>query len=616
MRVKALFVGQYRKIFWIGLGFWFLLLRAGGAQDIGFYAEVDRKSVGLGSTIQLTFTLEGTQEIVSLPLTEIDNFDIRYLGPTTRVSIVNGRYSSSKSFVYSLFPLKTGRLTIPSVAIHVSGKTYTTDPLEIEVTDTSARLPAGTAPAPSPAQPETSRLEDKIFLVLEVPQKEIYLYQKVPVRVILYVTDLTVTDIHFPELKQIGIDVGKLGRPKQYQQIMQGVRYQVVEFNMAVYPTRTGDLTLGPVNLECNIIVRTSSRGSPGVRGPSSIFDDDFFDAFFDRQEKRPVTLRSQEAVLHVLPLPEEGKPQNFSGAVGQFNFDVSASPLEVNAGDPITLRMNVHGDGNLKAVQLPALSSLQGFKIYDPQVKEEEQAKTLEQVVIPNSSEIKDIPAIEFFYFDPGLKKYQTISRGPFPIRVRKAEDREGLKIVGGEKQLDIVEPEVVGQDIIFIKDSPGTFYLMGRHVCHDSRFYTVIVIGVGVWIALYAFYQRTHKMETDVVYARRLLAPKEAGKGLRQAARLKALNQKGEFYTALFKTLQQYLGNKLHLSSGAVTFATVQPRLSGCIEPAVLEELKHIFEECDAVRYAPAALDETAMSGSYERVQKIIDYLERHLR
>jgi hypothetical protein len=582
----------------------FVFLGLGWAQDASFYAEVDRRSVGLGSTIQIIFTLEGAQEITSLPITEIENFDMRYLGPTTRVTIINGRYSRSKSFVYSLFPLKTGRLMIPSVTVTIAGRDYTTDPIEIEVTDTPSS-------APSPVKPETSRLENKIFLVLDVPQREVYLYQKVPVKVILYVTDLTVADIHFPELEQIGIEAGEFGSPRQYQDVIKGIRYDVVEFDTVIYPTRTGQVTLGPVNLKCNIVVRASSR-----RGAGSIFGDDFFDAFFDRPERRLVTLHSQEALVHVLPLPEEGRPQNFSGAVGEFDFDVSVSPLEVNAGDPVTVRMKVSGDGSLKAVQLPALSSLPGFKIYDPQVKEGEQAKMLEQVVIPNSPEIKDIPDIEFSYFDPGRKKYETVIRGPFPVDVHMAEDREGLKIVGGEKQPDIVEPEVLGHDIVFIKDGPCPFYVKGRHLYRDGRFYSVIIIALGVWMAFYAFYRRTHKMETDVVYARRLLAPKEASKGLRQAARLKALNQKGEFYTALFKTLQQYLGNKLHFSSGAVTFATVQPLLSGRMEAGILEDLKGIFEECDAVRYAPVTVDETAMNGSYERVQKIIDYLERHLR
>ena len=121
------------------------------------------------------------------------------------------------------------------------------------------------------------------------------------------------------------------------------------------------------------------------------------------------------------MPLPEEGKPEGFSGAVGKFGFNVSVSPTEVKEGDPITLRMTVNGEGNLTAFEMPSLSSKDNFKLYDPQIIEKDNIKKSEQVIIPNSAEVIQVPKIQFSYFDPDLKRYQTITRGPFPITVTK---------------------------------------------------------------------------------------------------------------------------------------------------------------------------------------------------
>jgi len=122
---------------------------------------------------------------------------------------------------------------------------------------------------------------------------------------------------------------------------------------------------------------------------------------------------------------------------------------------------------------------------------------------------------------------------------------------------------------------------------------------------------------METDSVYARRLLAPRQAKRGLSHTKKLIKAEKKEEFYDAVFKTIQQYLGNKLHLSSGAVTYETVEELLkSKDIENNVINDIKVIFDECDQIRYALANINEESMNMSYQRLARSIDYLERHLR
>ncbi|MCK5179410.1 MAG: protein BatD, partial [Candidatus Omnitrophica bacterium] len=345
------------------------------AQGISIEVELTSKKITLGSSSQLTITVNGSNDVGRIQLPKIDGFDVQYVGPSTRVSIINGQYSSSKAFTYSLFPLKEGQFEIPTFNIVVSGKTYQVEPIPIEVVGSSEGL--------TPVSQAQVRLEDKIFLVLEAPKREVYLNERLAIKVLLFVSGFSVNDVQYPEFDHVGFSIGEYEKPKQYQQIVSGIRYNVVEFSTEIYPTRTGELSFGPARTGCNILVERSN-GSARSRGRNSIFDDDFFNSFFSRHEKRPIKLESEGAMINVLPFPEQGKPEDFSGVVGQFDFNVSVSPTKIKEGDPITFRMTVLGKGNLTAIQMPSLSPEANFKLYDPQVFEKGNIKKTEQVIIP----------------------------------------------------------------------------------------------------------------------------------------------------------------------------------------------------------------------------------------
>jgi len=597
------------RVFAFLTGIFFLLAPSTFAQDVRIEAEMSSRKVALGSTVQLTITIHGDNNVAPVQLPEIEGFDVQYVGPSTRVSIINGQHSTSKTFMYSLFPLREGRFKIPSMNVEVSGKIYTVEPITVEVVgslDQSKPVPEN--------QPVS--LKDKIFVTLQIPKQEVYLNERLPVKVLLFISGLNARDIQYPQMDNVGFSIDDYEKPQQYNQVANGTRYNVVEFNTVIYPTRTGELDLGPAKVEANILVQSSGRSSSLDR-QGGLFDDDFFNSFFDRHEKRSIALESEKVTINALPLPQEGKPNNFSGAVGQFDFNVSVSPTDVKEGDPITLRMTILGKGSSAAIQVPSLPSGANFKLYDPQVFEKNNIKKVEQVIIPQSDQIEEVPAISFSYFDPQLKKYRTIARGPFPITVTKLEKDEEFKVVGLEGEVRPVAPETLGQDIVFIKNRPGRLRIAGKHVYNGVLFYMVILLAAALWLAAWMHYERTHRMRTDIVYARRLQAPRKAKHGLAQAKKLIAAGKKEEFYDTIFKTIQQYLGNKLHLSSGAVTFETVQIRLSSKnIEQKVIDDIKLSFEECDMIRYAAADINQENMETSYRSLAQIIDYLERSLR
>ena len=578
------------------------------AEDINFRVTVDRNVVALGSSVQLTLTVEGTQHFDPIKLPELDGFDSRYLGPSSRLSIVNGRSSASISFIFNLYPTRTGDLEIPAFYIKYEEKEYKTDPIKIKVVDQAGAETGDPQGAIS--------LSDKIFLVLTSSKSQVYLGEKMPIHIRLFVSGLPVRNIQYPEFAHEGFMVEDYLEPKKSQRVVNGVAYDIIEFTTFVYPTQTGSLTIGPAKEVCDILSKSRSSRSGGF---GDIFDDDFFAGFFETYNTRSHTVESNPLRIEVIPLPQEGRPENFSGAVGDFQFDLTVSPKRIKVGDPLTVKMRISGQGNLKDVIMPSLKD-QGidetsFKIYEPQIKQKDDGKELEQVVIPRSDKVSKFPAIQFNFFDVNDKRYVTKTQGPIALAVEKLSESEKMHVVGLSQDSMPQAQEQLGRDVVFIKNLPGKFYPVGFALYKSKLVLFGIFLMVGIWTLLFFIYRFTHKLRTDEKFARRLIAPRKAKKQLAHARILMGQSRQKEYYDTLFKMLQDYLGNKFHMSPGSITTEKIENFiLSRKGNPdAVISKIREVFEQSEMVRFAAIDLDQDKMQDCYRKAQEIIDYFER---
>ncbi len=602
--------------------YWTTPLTGSYSDDTSFEASVNTNKVSLGETLQLTLTFQGGKIDSPPEIPHIDGLEVRYLGPSTSITIINGQYSSHVSHIYTVFPQKTGTLQIPAVTVKVNGKAFSSQPIAIEVVNAAVDSP-GAGDDNNSAAAATS-IKDRIFVTLEIPRKQVYLNEKIPLIIRLYINGLAVRDVQYPQFQHDGFTVEEFSKPRQYQQVIGGVRYEVLEFTTDIYSTRAGELKLGPATLVCNLLFKNSNRQRFPANGFDNFFEDDFFQGVFNNYQKRALSLSSVDLPIHVLTLPEEGRPPDFSGAVGTFTFDAKASPQKVGVADPVTLKMTVSGAGNLETVTMPALKADENFKLYDPQIKEENGNKILEQVVIPKSEKVREIPAIKFSYFDPEKKSYQTIDRGPFPIQVTKSENKDEFKVVGFDQNKPVSDThgeEEFGRNIVFIKDQPGQFRRIHEYLYKKPLFISGWIALIFGWIILAVFYRRRQKLQTDVSYARALKAPKKAKKGLDSARKFMTEGKQNEFYNTIFKTLSEYLADKLHLSSAGVTIEAIDQKLkkqqnrraSGADLTNILNNVESILHECDMVRYALMKLDSHKMQENFKKLEEVIDQLER---
>lgn len=610
-----------KRALFFTLFFALFLTSVAHASDIQLEATVDRNKIALGEALQLNLTFQGTQNVSAPSIDKIEGFDVRYLGPFTMVSIVNGVVTSSITHVYTLVPLKTGTFTIGPFSAEVQGKTLTSKPITIEVVS----APSGGQPSRQQTQEEPSttkisqdELKDRIFLILSAGKRKAYLNEIMPLTIKLYVNRLGVRDIQFPVIETNDFSIEKFGQPKQYREEFGGVLYDVIEFTTDMFAIKPGEFTLGPAKLKCNLVVRRQAQARR--RTPfdddffNGFFNDDVFNDFFGRYEAYPLELKSTELPITVLPLPQEGKPEGFDGALGNFQLNVTGTPLEVKAGDPITLKMTIKGEGNLDSVKAPKLQSKDGFKVYDAQAKLNENEKIFEQVLIPESEKITHIPQINFSFFNTKTGQYEILTHNPIPITVSKAEETQTKLIELPQAQVKIAQKEELGRDIIYLKSSPGKFRKIGRYLYHSLGFWLFQILSFIIFLSILIFNLRQQRLITDQRYARRLHAPAKAKRGMKEIERLLREGKTQGFFDALFKTAREYLADRFHLPAGGITAITIEElaKEKGIAQEA-LDKIKRIFADCDMARYAPSQFGKKQLEYLFQALKEIIDYLEK---
>ncbi len=575
------------------------------AGEIEFELTASRSVVSPGQRIKLNLQFNDTRDIPAPDLPEIEGFNLRYIGPSTRMSFVNGRMSSSITHTYSLVPLKTGKIKIGPFSLEHNGDTYISNELTIEIVDSSQ----GQHPATQRRSSSDASHKDNLFLTMKAEKSEMYINEIVPLTIKLYVSGLRVRDIQYPEFNHEGFSSEQSGKPKQYKEQRGGTVYSVVEFNTSIFGTKAGKLDLGPAVLEANIIVQRNRRNH-------SYNGQDPFESIFGSQNIEPVRLSSEALTVKVLPLPKDRRPSGYNGAVGNFSINVNISPAQVKAGDPLTMKMIVTGTGNLNTVMPPKLENMNNFKTYEPQTSTEGEKKVFEQVLIPLDDSVKEVPVIAFSFFNTATGQYETISKGPFPVRVTIPDSKEEITILeatqSSEKHL---KKEIFGRDIIYIKESPGSLKQKGVYLYKNTLFLFLNIVPLLVFFGAWRGLKQREKISTDIGYARRLVAPKKAKKGIRNSERHLHKNSTTEFYDSIFKTIREYIGDRFHIPSGGITSDIVDDTMQDRIgNKEVLSKLKDILIECDMARYAPAELNTANMEKTLAHLKEVIDYMERH--
>ena len=611
---------KYVRFFslWFGIAIIFGCIQKTFAEDISLTATIDRNSLTLNDRLQLTLTIHGTQDTSPPSFPSIDGFTLLF-GPkiSAETNIINGVVSVSKGYTYVLQPAAKGKFTIGPSTVEYQGKVYSSRPVTVEVADT--------APLSGSQAPDISKL---VFVELSTDKNEAYIYEQVILSFRFYFQKgLPVADLDYGAPATKNFMEEKLGDQRQYEEIRDGIVYNVLELRTALFPMVSGELAITQARLKCNLIIqqRREQRDSPF----DNFFSDAFFDDFFGRGQKRyPVERSTGSITLKVKPLPEQGKPKEFNGAVGTYNMDVSMKTQHVKVGDPITLSMSVYGEGNIQTINEPLLSldNEKDFKLYpaesNTQITNREELirgrKVFSKVIEPQKTDLKSIPAIVFSFFDPRAGQYRTITKEPIPIAIEAGEQEMPIQLtlsgsnIASAKQ----QAQILTQDILPIMTNLSSLRNQGNRIYTNPLFIACLSIPAIAVIASFFVTRQKERLQTDIGYARDKRAHAIAKKRLALAKSALSRNASEEFYASLSKSMADYLADKFNISAASATGDKVGVLLKQRgVGGDIIEEIYRCLTDFDYRRFSKDGGTKEEMDHSLKLAEQLITKLERQL-
>jgi hypothetical protein len=581
MNLKALFLCL---AFALGLG-WAELAHA-----VGLTATLDRDTMSVGETAVLNLTFQDVAPASPVPISAPTNLSIQYAGSSRQITMSNGETTSSYSYQYQVTATQPGDYVIGPISASAGGQNLSAAAVRLKVVKAN---PGSAAPDGTPKL---------AFLKLIVPKNTVYLGETFPVDVQLYLA-VGHENLQQPQVQGDGFVFGTIVPPKNATRTQIGNRiYLVAPFKMSAVAVKTGTLALGPAQCSLVLQIPVSRRGR------------DLFDDFFGpRAQPTPVNLTSDTQEITVLPLPKDQQPPSFNGAVGNFSITATASPTNVTAGDPITLRLQVAGQGNLNALPFPGGEDWQDFKLYPPTSKVEPTdqlglagLKSFERVIIPQSQSVKEVPAISFCYFDPDQKSYRTLVSPAIPISVRPSETAPLPVIAANAGQAQDNATPV--RDIVDIKPYLGNLTSLGPPLVLRPWFLALQGVPLIAWASALIWRKRQERLENNPRLRRRLQVAQTVRQGLQDLARLAQANESEGFFACVFRLLQEQLGEKLQLPASAITEAALDERLRGHAPDELIARLHELFQMCNQARYAP--------QGTTQELLALVGEIESALR
>ena len=570
--------------------------------QVKFEAKVSKNTLGVNERLRIDFEMNQDGDNFVPP--SFQDFTV-VGGPNTSVSNYwsNGKRSFTKTYSYFLSPKKQGSFTVKQAQIEIDGQVYKTFPIIIKVTKAIEKPKDPNDPAYIASQ--------KIHLVAEVSKTSPYLNESITVLYKLYVAPNIAANIlgdkqtpQYEDFWNQNIEV-RAFRPQNAKFKGEDYRYVILK-KVVLYPQKIGKLKLEPYVINLNIDVPTSRY--------------DIFGNRIVRKVQQSIT--SSTRIVNVKPLPEEGKPADFKGAVGDFNFSVTASKSSLDAGESLQAKVRVSGKGNLKLFELPKITVPSSLEVYEPEHKENVrtnlagmQGEILDvYTIVPQYKGKYPLPEVSFSYFDPKAKTYKRLTSEQLVIDVVNGPssvntDTASNNTVNTNKQAVTTNSSTfsfIKTNATWISKKEQSFFL--------SNIFWLLFLLPFLLIPLAIFVRRNQeKRNADIVGNKRRKADRLAKKYLSDAK--KALGKKEAFYIALEKAFHNYLKAKLHIETSDFNKEKIQSLLTERnVDLTVVSEFISILENCELARYTP--ITHVTMKNDYEKSVITIAAIDKKIR
>lgn len=568
------------------------------AQESALKASVSKNKLGVNQRLRIEFSTN-KQGADNFKVPNFTNFKI-VSGPSQSVSQswINGKVSFSKSYTYIIQPKRKGEFNIPAATIEIDGEKVLSNTIKVIV------LSAVDIPK-NPNDPNYIA-DQNIHLVAELSKSKPYVGESIHVEYRLYFSDnVGIYDNAITqnpqyngfwnqEIKRNGTSV------KQGKYNGENYRYAVLHKALLI-PTKEGKLTIDPMKMD--IIVAVPTGGA------------DFFGNLSTKQIRKEFF--SPKKTIYAKALPLNNKPLNFTGAVGEYSFNVSLNKHTLKANESSQIKVAVKGKGNLKLFELPKITTPKELEVYQPERKERVSVTSSglkgsvadTYTVVPEFKGKYKIPKTSFSYFNPKQEVYQTITTNDLYVDVLEGKE---LPTSINNKTTDKQEVKITGDDFRYIQTSSDFQPITINDFFKSILFYALLLLPIiTIPIAIY-INRKKEERDGDIIGNKQRKADRLAKKYLYEAQ--KKLGDKEPFYEALERALHNYLKAKL----GIETLDISRDKITELLEEKNVntETIKNfiaVFNDCDFARYTP--ITKVQMKEEYEKAKQVITELDKQL-
>ena len=571
-----------------------------GFAQVTFKTAVSKTELGLNERLRIEFSID-KQGADDFTPPYFNNFKV-LAGPSqfSSFSAVNGKTSYKLTYTYIIQPTVKGTFTIPSASITYKGETIKSNTIRIKVKEA--------IDIPKDANDPRYLASENIHLVAEVSNMNPYVGESISVVYKLFVNTGKVNvqntrEVSAPSFSGFwnqSINVEKWvsrngtygGKPHRY----------VIVRKTVLIPHKAGKMVIDPMEMEITAGIPIGRRDFFG----NMLMNDVSF------------TTTSGKRIIKVKELPSEGKPYNFTGAVGDYDFSVTSSKTDLNANESAQIRVEISGKGNLKLVKLPGIETPKGLEVYEPEHKEEIKTtlrglkgKIYDQyAVVPQFRGKFKVPLVSFSYFNPKEEKYHTVNTEPIILNALQGKLPSGgddvtsttkRRVVGDENDIRYIHLKT---DLVF-KEAKEDFF-------RSNLFYFLLLlpllsIPIGIYIG-----KKKQERDSYIIGNKRRKADRLARKYLSQAK--KQLGKKEEFYIALEKALHNYLKAKLHVETSDISKERIGEILHGKnVDDQTINDFKTVLDNCDYARYTPST--DVMMKNEYDKAKEVISKIDKQL-
>jgi len=544
--------------------------------EVQIEADLNRQMARVGETVLLTVAVRApgvySPEVEDPELTGFEVLSVSDRSIFRFTSALGAIREFTRE--YTLRALRAGQLTIPPITVSVDGRLHETEALRVIVDEEGLgeSVPGRLAPRP----------EEEVAVRLWVEPDTAYVGQQVTLTVAAFFDPLVrdrlqrQPEYRPPDVQGFWIaDLPGTVRPER--RVVDRREYFVQVYRRALFPLTAGSLRIPPAS-----VIYEVRRGLIYA----------------------PETFQVQSAPANVLvrPLPNEGVPEDFSGAVGRYTTEIWFDRSDLRAGEAVNLVMEVEGTGNLNALGRPRLPDIPGVRVYEGGEDAEVQLRGAEfaghkrfsWVLVPERPGQYVLPALRFPYFDPAAGTYAVARTDAVSLLVESAP---AAAVAGGAPS---------GMAIRFIRDELGR----DRRALHrEPLFWALQAIPL---IALFGLLvvERARSRPRAI----RVRRPPGHGRALRD---LKGPAQSGEptFFSRLRESVLEWIAARLH-APGLVEqgLATVQRRLEDAgVPPEVALDVIGLLEDCARARYAPEPGGPAVSRELFRRAERLLALVDR---